>query len=119
MSNLDYLDLIAKQAKNETTQKIFSILLIALCSFFIGRSSVNDCKKDVICKDIIADRDKLSKQLNEDKITCQDEKTEEMKDLALKLERECSYRLDKALDDCEFSEEIHCSICIARGVCKP
>lgn len=118
MPDLDYLNLIAKQAKNETSQKILVILIVSLSSFFIGRSSVEECNKEIICKDIISDRDVISSQLSQNRVQCQKEKTQEMKDLTLDLERQCSYRLDKALDDCSFSEDIHCPICVSRGVCK-
>jgi len=50
---------------------------------------------------------------------CQIEKQTEMKLLTEDLNQNCAERVSDALIDCKFDEELHCPICMARGICKP
>ena len=105
--------------KNNTYQKVFLLAFIAGLSFFVGRSSAPKCEQSVICADIIRDRDELSSQLSSQYKTCQIEKEKEMKSLTEDLNQLCAERVSDALLDCKFAEDLHCPICIARGICKP
>ena len=119
--NIEAEDLL-KIIKDNTVQKIFFAILIAGCAFFAGRATVSnqECIIDDVCEDIIDDRDELSRQLTEQRAECQKEKKRALEELAERLERECMMRIDEAIDHCEFSEDIHCPICISRGLCvKP
>ena len=116
--NIDAEDLL-KIIKDSTIQKIFIGILIGVCSFFAGRASMTDkdCSVKTLCKVISDDRDRLSLQLEQQRIKCQEEKDKALSDLAEQLESDCIRRIDEAIDHCEFSERIHCPICISRGLC--
>jgi len=118
--NIDAKDLL-KIIKDGTVQKIFIGLLIAVCAFFGGRATMidKDCSEKEICKDITRDRDSLSRQIIEERAACQEEKSEALEKLAERLEKECNLRISEAIDHCEFSDEIHCPICISVGACRP
>jgi hypothetical protein len=70
--NIDAEDLL-KIIKDSTIQKIFVGILIGVCAFFAGRATMvdKDCSVKTICKTISDDRDRLSKQLNQQRIKCQ------------------------------------------------
>jgi len=116
--NIDAEDLL-KIIKDNTVQKIFVGILIAVCAFFAGRATVSnqDCIVKDVCEDIMNDRDQLSFQLSEEKGKCLKEKKKALEELAERLERDCLLRIDESIDHCEFSEDIHCPICISRGLC--
>lgn len=116
--NIDAEDFL-KIIKDNTFQKALVVLVISLASFFGGRISVPTCDQKTICKDITEDRDKISLQLSQQYTKCQTEKAKELKNFKEDFELLCADRVNKALEGCEFSEDIHCPICIARGVCKP
>lgn len=116
--NIDAEDFL-KIIKDNTFQKIFIGIVLVLSSFYAGKISNPECKQSVICKDISDDRDRLSAQLKEQYKVCQKEKALEIKEAVENMKILCADRVDKALEGCEFSEDIHCPICIARGVCKP
>ena len=109
---------ILEYAKDKTIQQVLVCIVIAVSGFFIGVKSVDPCIKEVVCEDIIKDRDILTKQVADERIKCQDEKLEALKDLRLDLNANCATRVEKALNDCEFSIDLHCPICIARGACQ-
>ena len=115
--NVDAEDFL-KIIKDNTFQKIFIGFMIAICAFFAGRSTVPECKQDVVSADIIKDRDIISAQLVNEREKCQNEKVKSLKSLTEKLNFDCSTRVDEAIGHCEFSEEIHCPICKARGACS-
>jgi len=119
--NIDAEDLL-KIIKDSTIQKIFVGILIGVCAFFAGRATMadKDCSVTTLCKTISDDKNRLSAQLEQQRIKCQEEKNEALNDLAEQLEADCIRRIDEAIDHCEFSERIHCPICISRGLCvKP
>lgn len=118
MSSLDNLKEVAKYAQNQTIQVIFGGLLIAVASFLSGRATVDVPPKAIVCQDIIKDNEKLSAQLSEERITCEESKTAALEGLQHVLDIQCAERVEKALEGCEFSEDLHCPICVARGVCK-
>ena len=107
-----------KVIKDKTFQKASAALLIIVASFGVGRLTAPGCNQAEICGDIIKDRDELSSQLEQQYLKCQDEKVDSLKDLRVELNASCAIRVDEALAGCDFSEEIHCPICIARGVCQ-
>lgn len=115
--NIDAEDFL-KIIKDSTFQKIFIGFVIAICAFFAGRSTAPECKQDVICADIIKDRDIISAQIIQERSDCQEEKITALKDLTDSLNHNCALRVDEAIGHCEFSEEIHCPICKARGACS-
>lgn len=110
---------ILKIMKDDVFHYFIIAIVIAVASFVTGRVTAPECRQDVICADIIRDRDELSNQLQKQYAQCQHEKINELKSLKEELDIVCADRVDRALEGCEFSEDIHCSICIARGVCKP
>ena len=116
--NIDAEDLL-KIIKDNTVQKIFFGILIAVCAFFAGRATIQqqDCIFKDVCEDVIDDRDELSIQLSKEREKCQKEKKNALEELAKRLEQDCILRIDEAIDHCEFSEDIHCPICISRGLC--
>jgi len=111
-------DNILKLIKDKTFQKISIVFVLVLTSFFIGRVTVSECRQDVVCKDIIEDRNIITNQLEQQYVKCQEEKTEELKGLSTELNADCADRVNKALGSAEFDENIHCPICVARGICQ-
>lgn len=116
--NIDAEDFL-KIIKDNTFQKVFVGFVLIVCAFFAGRATMPECKQSVICQDIIKDREILSAQIIQERSTCQEEKITALKDLTDSLNHNCALRVDEAIGHCEFSEDIHCPICIARGVCTP
>ena len=112
------LKVLLKTIKDKTFQKVSAVLLIIVTSFGVGRLTAPECNQAEICGDIIKDRDELSSQLKQQYTKCQDEKVTALKELRLKLNASCALRVDEALEGCDFSDEIHCPICVARGVCQ-
>tara|TARA_Y200000002_G_scaffold250650_1_gene207688 strand:- start:1353 stop:1703 length:351 start_codon:yes stop_codon:yes gene_type:complete len=104
--------------KDKTVQQIFVYVLIGIFGFFAGTKSVKPCIKDVVCEDIMKDNGKLTLQLSKERVRCQEEKTKALQDLRLDLNADCAGRVEKALQDCEFDQELHCGICVARGICQ-
>ena len=104
--------------KDKTIQQVFICILIGIFGFFAGVKSVKPCVKEIVCEDIIKDNDVLTKQLADERIRCQDEKMDALKGLRLDLNANCAGRVEKALQDCEFEPELHCAICVARGICQ-
>lgn len=115
--NIDTEDFL-KIIKDSTFQKVFVSLTLIICAFFIGKASVPECKQSVVCSDIIKDRDLLSGQLKDERLKCQSEKVDALKSLTSDLNKDCALRVDEAIGHCEFSEDLHCPICVARGVCS-
>ncbi len=111
-------DSVLKIIKDKTFQKIFAGLILILTSFSVGRLTSPQCNQIEICGDIIRDRDELSGQLKAQYTKCQDEKVKSLEGLKVELDASCADRVDKALGSAEFDEDIHCPICVARGVCK-
>lgn len=118
MSNLNNIKEFAKLANNKTVQIVFGVLLFATLIFTAGRATVSVPVKEVMCKDYIDDNKILSEQLTSERISCESSKEVILKDLTQDLNASCADRVSKALESCEFSEDLHCSICVARGVCK-
>lgn len=115
--NIDAEDFL-KIIKDNTFQKIFVGLVLVVCSFFAGKATAPECKQSIICSDIIRDRDILSAQLTEERSKCQTEKVKSLQALTSDLNKDCALRIDEAIGHCEFSEDLHCPICVARGVCS-
>ena len=104
--------------KDKTVQQIFVYILIGVFGFFAGTNSVEPCVKEVVCEDIQKDNDKLTSQLTKERLRCQEEKLQALQDLRLDLNANCAGRVEKALQDCDFDQELHCGICVARGICQ-
>ena len=104
--------------KDKTIQQVFICILIGVFGFFAGVKSVEPCVKKVVCEDIQNDNDVLTAQLSKERIVCQNEKMEALQDLRLTLNANCAGRVEQALHDCEFDQDLHCGICVARGICK-
>tara|TARA_B000000557_G_C20803063_1_gene456456 strand:+ start:1716 stop:2075 length:360 start_codon:yes stop_codon:yes gene_type:complete len=115
--NIDAEDFL-KIIKDTTFQRIITSIILIVCSFYAGRISIGDCTQDTICSDIINDKKTLSKQISDERIICQDEKMNALEELHFKLNKECALRVEKSLESCDFDENIHCPICVARGVCR-
>jgi len=114
--NLDTKNILTL-IKDNTFQKITAVVFLCSLFFYLGRLSMPECRQDVVCHDIIKDRDLLSQQLVKERTSCQKEKVSDLKKLTEKLNTDCAMRVDNAIGHCEFSEDIHCPICVARGVC--
>lgn len=104
--------------KDKTIQQVFICILIGVFGFFAGVKSVEPCVKEVVCKDIQKDNNILTEQLSKERIVCQNEKMEALQDLRLTLNANCAGRVEQALQDCEFDPDLHCAICVARGICQ-
>ena len=104
--------------KDKTIQQVFICILIGVFGFFAGVKSVEPCVKEVVCEDIQNDNDILTKQLSKERLRCQEEKMTALQDLRLDLNANCAGRVEKALQDCDFDQELHCGICVARGICQ-
>ena len=111
-------DLVLKVLLDKNIQKLVGATILLCFSFIAGRISVVDCKIDEVCFDIIKDRDMLSKQLDEERKNCLEEKTNALKKLKDKLDLNCQLRVDDILEKIEFYPEVHCEICKAKGHCK-
>lgn len=109
---------IGKYAQMQIVQIITASLLSLSLGFMICKVTTKPCVREVVCKEIIADRDKLSVQLSEARKNCLDEKSELGKTLKDKFIESCNFRVKDAVKNCDFSEKHHCPICKARGVCK-
>jgi hypothetical protein len=118
MTNLNNIKEFVKLANNKTIQIAFGILLFAGLIFAVGRATVDVPVKEVMCKDFINDNKTLSAQITSERIECESSKEGILKNLTQDLNASCADRVSEALESCEFSEELHCSICVARGVCK-
>lgn len=117
MLNQEKIDLLSSYAKNQTIQIVVGAILLSVFSFVVGRSSVEDCDKAIICKDIKQDRDTLSLQLTNSRTSCLKEKEALSKKLKQDFDIEMARLLKGVVKSCEFSEDVHCPICIARKVC--
>ena len=109
---------VLKLIKDKTFQKASALIIVIFCSFFAGRASSPECVQEVVCADIIRDKNTISQQLETQYTQCQEEKVKDLKNITQDLNAECAVRVDNALGSAEFDENIHCPICVARGVCK-
>lgn len=112
------LESVLSIIKDKTFQKASTLIVVACCAFFAGRSSAPECVQEIVCADIIRDKNTISEQLETQYTQCQEEKVKELKNITQDLNTECAIRVDSALGSAEFDENIHCPICVARGVCK-
>ena len=112
------IESILKIIKDKTFQKASALVVVVFCSFIAGRFSSPDCVQEIICADIIRDKNTISQQLENQYTQCQEEKIKELKDITQDLNANCAERVNEALGSAEFDENIHCPICTARGVCK-
>ena len=110
-------DQILKFIKDKTVQLVFGGITIFIFSFAGGRLTAPKCDKSIVCHDIIADNAQLSSQLEASREECFEKTSGSLETLKLEFEAICAQRVSEALSDCSFSENIHCPICIARGVC--
>ena len=55
------------------------------------------CVREIVCKEIIVDRDKLSDQLNNSRKECLDDKSEFGKSLKVRLTNDCNNRVKDAI----------------------
>tara|TARA_B100000902_G_scaffold387902_1_gene432689 strand:- start:553 stop:909 length:357 start_codon:yes stop_codon:yes gene_type:complete len=109
---------IGKYAQMHVVQIITASFLSLALGFMTCKVITKPCVREVVCKEIISDRDKLSVQLSEARKNCLDEKSELGKALKDKFIENCNLRVKDAVKNCDFSEKHHCPICKARGVCK-
>lgn len=109
---------VLKLIKDKTFQKASALIVVICCAFFAGRASSPECVQEIICADIIRDKNTISQQLEKQYTQCQEEKVNELKNITHDLNANCAERVDEALGSAEFDENIHCPICVARGVCK-
>ena len=112
------LKVITKYAQMHIVQIITTFFLALSLGFLISKVTTKPCVREVVCKEIIADRDKVSLQLSESRKKCLSEKADLGKTLKDKFINDCNDRVQKAIQNCDFSEKHHCPICKARGVCK-
>ena len=109
---------VAKYAQMHVVQLI-AVAVLSLVSGFLFHSVVSDpCVREVVCKDVIEDRNKVSAQLKNERKVCLDEKAELGKSLKDTFVTECNSKIKESLKNCDFSEKHHCPICKARGICK-
>lgn len=109
---------IAKYAQMQTVQLVAACVLSLVVGFSFCKYTSEPCVTEIVCKEIIEDRDKVSLQLKEERKKCLDEKAELGKSLKGKLIKQCNEKIKEAIKDCDFSEKHHCPICKARGICK-
>ena len=109
---------VLSMLKDKTVQTALIALSIAVLSFMGGRVSVPGCDKATICHDISKDRDKLSRQLVEQRQECQDKKEKALSELRVDLDTDCALSISEATEGSDFDPEIHCPICSARGECN-
>tara|TARA_B100000886_G_C20054386_1_gene339079 strand:- start:33 stop:395 length:363 start_codon:yes stop_codon:yes gene_type:complete len=112
------IQIVREVVQKKPVQITMSVIGALLLGVVIGRSSMPECKRDVICKDLIKDNGRLSKILVNKDVSCTKEKSK----LAMKIKKEmsktCDSKIEESLKECEFSERLHCPICIAKGACK-
>ena len=108
----------SKYAQMHIVQLGLASLVSLALGFFTFKSCSEPCVREVVCKEIIRDRDKLSDQISGMREECLTEKAQLGKTLKDKFVTDCNDRVKKAIKNCDFSEEHHCPICKARGVCK-
>ena len=112
------VELILKLLLNKNFQKLLGLTIALSLTFVAGRASTSDCIIDEVCFDIKNDRDKLSKQITEQRKSCLKEKTKALKDLKKELDESYQKRIDEILKKIDFYPEVHCKICKAKGHCK-
>lgn len=112
------LKVISKYAQMHTVQIITASILSLALGFLTYKVTADPCVREVVCKEIINDRDTLSEQLNDARKKCLTEKAALGKSLKDKFINNCNIRVKEAIKNCDFSEKHHCPICKARGVCK-
>jgi len=112
------LKVISKYAQMHIVQLVTAAILSLVLGFMTCKVVTKPCIREVVCKEVIADRDKLSVQLSESRKKCLDEKADLGKSLKDKFVKDCNNRVKDAIKNCDFSEKHHCPICKARGVCK-
>lgn len=109
---------LKEAALNKVVQIVGGILVSMILGFASGRSSVSIPEKEVICFDYREDVRKISGQLEEQRAQCISEKRRLANKVKNEMEQVCNVRVRDAIDDAEFSSDIHCPICVARGYCK-
>lgn len=109
---------LKEAALNKVVQIVGGILVSMILGFASGRSSVSVPEKEVMCFDYKEDVRKISGQLNDQRAECISEKRRIANKVKSEMEQICNIRVGEAIDDAEFSEDIHCPICVARGYCK-
>ena len=109
---------ISKYAQMHTVQLVTAAIFSLALGFMTCKVVSDPCVREVVCKEIIADRDELSLQLSKSRKKCLQEKANLGKSLKDKLVNNCNDRVKNAVKNCDFSEKHHCPICKARGVCK-
>jgi len=109
---------ISKYAQMHIVQLIGTAILSLAMGFLVCKAVTKPCVREIVCKEIIVDRDKLSDQLNNSRKECLDDKSEFGKSLKVRLTNDCNNRVKDAIKNCDFSEKHHCPICKARGICK-
>jgi hypothetical protein len=71
-----------------------------------------------MCKDLIKDNTRLSSIIIEKDLKFTQEKSTMASSLREEFNSLCDKKISDSLNECEFSERLHCPICVARGVCK-
>ncbi len=94
---------------------VFGALLLGVV---LGRFSVPECNREVVCKDLLKDNARLSSIIEEKDLRFTQEKSDMASNLRKELNALCDKKISDSLSDCEFSERLHCPICVARGVCN-
>ena len=112
------IQIVKEVVQKKPVQIGFSLFGALLLGVVIGRFSMPECKREVMCKDLIKDNARLSSIIIEKDLRF----TQEKSDMATKLRKElndlCDKKISDSLNECEFSERLHCPICVSRGVCK-
>lgn len=109
---------ILKYAQMHIVQIVAASIVSLFTGFVTCKITTQPCVREVVCKEIIDDRNKLSEQLSISRQKCIEEKAELGKSLKDKFSIECDSRVKVAIENCDFSEKHHCPICKARGICK-
>ena len=65
-----YLKVISKYAQMHTVQIITASILSLALGFLTYKVTADPCVREVVCKEIINDRDTLSEQLNDARKKC-------------------------------------------------
>ena len=93
---------IGKYAQMHIVQIITASFLSLALGFMTCKVITKPCVREVVCKEIISDRDKLSVQLSEARKNCLDEKSELGKALKDKFIENCNLRVKDAVKNCDF-----------------
>lgn len=91
------LESVLNLIKDKTFQKASALIVVVCCSFFAGRASSPECIQEIVCADIIRDKNTISQQLEKQYIKCQEEKVSELKNITQDLNASCAERVNDAL----------------------